>query len=40
MRACFAKKDKKWDCDAWMKETHGYKNLPEHVKKSSKKKGK
>ena len=33
VRACFAKKDPKWDCKKMVKETPNLKALPQHVKK-------
>lgn len=32
MRACFAKKSKKWNCKKWLRETKNVKNLPEKLK--------
>jgi hypothetical protein len=33
-KACFAKKDKNWDCKAWAKETPGgIKSLPKKTKR-------
>ena len=33
VKACYAKKDPKWDCKKWSKETPSIKALPTRVKK-------
>ena len=36
MKACFAKKDPKWPCKEWVKETPNVKQLPEKLKQKKK----
>ena len=40
LRACFAKKDPKWDCHKWAHETPNLKDIPNKPKKKKKKKAK